>query len=321
MVRGVRPHAVGRRVAAVRRPRGGKTAAGAPLRPIAFDPAPGALAARVRGRLVEAVERRAKRVVLRLSGGLALAIEPRMTGLMLLGAPPTAGHVRLELHLDPGPDGPAEYPVLRFWDRRGLGTVRLYEPGELEVRLGPDKLGPDPLTMTPADWRAALNRTARPVKVALLDQKLAAGVGNLYASEALFHARIPPDRPASALTKKPRSTNPRRRRAPRCWRRRSNTRAARCRTAPTSTPWATPAATGTSTACTSGAASPARGAARRSCAPCRPSGAHSTAWPVSGESGGRGPVRECEAGARAKFSASLAACGFAAPNSSEALRK
>ena len=157
------------------------------------------MAARVRGKVVEAVERRAKRVVLRLEGGRAFAVEPRMTGLMALGDPPTAGHVRLVWRLGPPAESEQQYDALRFWDRRGLGTVTLYEPGELEERLSPAKLGPDPLTMTPADWRAALAKTARPVKVALLDQKLAAGIGNLYASEVLFHAGILPDRPANAL--------------------------------------------------------------------------------------------------------------------------
>ena len=207
MVRGVRPHVVGRTLLGVRQPRGGKNAAGEPLKPIALTPGLSTLAARVRGRVIEAVERRAKRVVLRLEGGRAFAVEPRMTGLMLLGPPPTADHVRLEWRLGPAPDdgnadgnnGPSAYGTLRFWDRRGLGTVRLYEPGELEVHLGPDKLGPDPLTMTAADWKAALAKTARPIKVALLDQKIAAGIGNLYASEALFAARVAPDRPASGL--------------------------------------------------------------------------------------------------------------------------
>ena len=166
------------------------------------------MAARVRGRVIEAVERRAKRVVLHLSGGRSFAVEPRMTGLMLLGDPPTRDHVRLEWTLggdardlsSSGEAGP--YDRLRFWDRRGLGTVTLYEPGELDRVLTPARLGPDPLRMTPADWRTALAKTGRAVKVALLDQRLAAGIGNLYASEILFHARIRPDRPADRLKKK-----------------------------------------------------------------------------------------------------------------------
>ena len=200
MVRGVRPHVVGRTIAGLTVPRGGKTAAGAPLRPISLEPGLSSMAARVRGRVIEAVERRAKRVVLRLAGGRAFAVEPRMTGLMVLGEPPTTGHVRLVWELGP-PAAPGQrFDALRFWDRRGLGTVTLYEPGELEERLSPAKLGPDPLAMTPADWRAALSKTARPVKVALLDQKLAAGIGNLYASEVLFHARVLPHRPANSLS-------------------------------------------------------------------------------------------------------------------------
>ncbi|MEM9701797.1 MAG: DNA-formamidopyrimidine glycosylase family protein, partial [Planctomycetota bacterium] len=193
----------------VKQPKGGVNAAGEPLRPISLIPALPSLAARVRGKVIEAVERRAKRVVLRFAGGRALAIEPRMTGLMLLGDPPTRAHVRLELTLGPPADAAGAsdgFSTLRFWDRRGLGTVRLYEPGELETQLGPHKLGPDPLALSQPEWTAtlstALSRTARPVKVALLDQKVAAGIGNLYASEALFHAGIAPDRPGNALKKK-----------------------------------------------------------------------------------------------------------------------
>ena len=199
MVRGVRPHVAGRTVEELVAPAGGVTAAGVPLRPIPLTPALPAMAERVRGRVVEAVERRAKRVVLRLSGDHAVAVEPRMTGLMVLGEPPTAGHVRLVWRLGPPAASEQEFGDLKFWDRRGLGTVRLYGPGELEEHLSPAKLGPDPLTMTPGQWRAALAKTGRPVKVALLDQKLAAGIGNLYASEVLFHARVLPDRPANAL--------------------------------------------------------------------------------------------------------------------------
>ena len=201
MVRGVRPHVVGRTVEALTAPRGGVTAAGAPLRPIRLEPALSSMAARVRGKVVEVVERRAKRVVLRLAGGRAFAIEPRMTGLMVLGEPPTAGHVRLIWELGPPAAPEQRFDALQFWDRRGLGTVTLYEPGALEERLSPAKLGPDPLAMTPADWRAALAKTARPVKVALLDQKLAAGIGNLYASEVLHVARVLPHRPANELKK------------------------------------------------------------------------------------------------------------------------
>ena len=201
MVRGVRPHAVGRELTALVVPPPGLSAAGVPLKPIRLTPGADAMAERVRGKLVESVERRAKRVVLHLSGGWAFAVEPRMTGLMVLDQAPTEGHVRLEWHLGPAPGAtPSPHDRLRFWDRRGLGTVRLYGPGEIDTHLTPAYLGPDPLTMPPAAWLAALAKTTRPVKVALLDQKLAAGIGNLYASEILWHARVPPTRPADELT-------------------------------------------------------------------------------------------------------------------------
>jgi formamidopyrimidine-DNA glycosylase len=82
-----------------------------------------------------------------------------------------------------------------------LGVVRLCAAEELAQRLGGDSLGQDALLLTESDWKAACQRTARPIKVALLDQKLVAGIGNLYASEILHQAGISPLRPACSLTR------------------------------------------------------------------------------------------------------------------------
>ena len=189
MVRGIRPHVAGRRIEAVRRPR-------CTCRPIALRPDWRKLQARCRGRVIESVDRLAKRVLLRLDSGDVLAIEPRMTGLMLLSDPPDRGHLRLELQLH----GAGEHRSLWFWDRRGLGTVTLYTADEFRERLASGRIGPDALQLSRAQWRAALSRTSRPIKVALLDQKLIAGIGNLYASEILHQARIHPARPAASLS-------------------------------------------------------------------------------------------------------------------------
>jgi formamidopyrimidine-DNA glycosylase len=81
-----------------------------------------------------------------------------------------------------------------------LGTVRLYASPEWERMSAGGRLGPDALTLTPADWAALCRKTRRAVKVALLDQKLVAGIGNLYASEILHVAAIHPTRPAESLT-------------------------------------------------------------------------------------------------------------------------
>lgn len=179
----------GRRIVAVEFPR-------SRVRPIAVAPRPGLLAARVAGRTIAAVHRRGKRVVLELAppsadgaDALWLAIEPRMTGLMLLADPPTAEHVRMVVRLAPRRGGPGHFA---FWDRRGLGTVRLLDARGLEAACGARKLGPDGLAITGADLAAALGRSRRAVKVALLDQRAVAGIGNIYAAEILFRAGIDP---------------------------------------------------------------------------------------------------------------------------------
>lgn len=186
MVQGIRPAVEGRNIAAVRRCR-------CACRPLSITPGLPQVARRVKGQTVTRVRRLAKRVVMDLSSGESLVIEPRMTGLMLLADPPNREHLRLEWRFaDRGGS-------LWFWDRRGLGTVRLYRRGELEERLGAGLLGPDALELDKAGWRERLARTSRPIKVALLDQKLVAGIGNLYASEILHQARVHPARPADSL--------------------------------------------------------------------------------------------------------------------------
>lgn len=189
MVRGIRPHVEGRKLAAFKKCR-------CACKPLDVRPGVARIRQRIVGRTVTKVSRLAKRIVMQLDGGNALVIEPRMTGLMLLADPPDRGHLRLEWQFVTG-KGSSE--SLYFWDRRGLGTVRLYTQAELSEELGPAKLGPDALTMTARDWRERCARTSRPIKVALLDQKLTAGIGNLYASEILHLAKIHPAHAADEL--------------------------------------------------------------------------------------------------------------------------
>jgi formamidopyrimidine-DNA glycosylase len=119
-----------------------------------------------------------------------MVIEPRMTGLMLVADPPSAEHVRLELALG-APRGAAVTRLL-FWDQRGLGTIRLLDAGGLERACGTAKLGPDGLVVTGEDLAARLGCSRRAVKVALLDQRAVAGIGNIYAAEILHRAGIDP---------------------------------------------------------------------------------------------------------------------------------
>ena len=91
---------------------------------------------------------------------------------------------------------PAE---LLFWDQRGLGVARLVSPAEFTRLYGPDRLGPDALKISAAVLQSRLEGSRRAIKVALLDQRAVAGIGNLYASEILHRAGIHPALPCRRL--------------------------------------------------------------------------------------------------------------------------
>lgn len=164
------------------------------LRPMTIEPSPPKLRARMRGARVTEVARTGKRVVIVLDTADRLVFEPRMTGLVLLCDPPTEEHVRLRVRLEGAPCG-----ELIIWDRRGLGTVRLLDPAAFAAACGPPRIGPDALGVPFETFRARLEGRRRPIKVALLDQAALAGVGNIYAAEALHRARIHPARACDAI--------------------------------------------------------------------------------------------------------------------------
>jgi formamidopyrimidine-DNA glycosylase len=150
------------------------------------------VAEELEGDRIVAVERRGKYLVLRLESGLALLVHLRMTGGFHWQ--PTT-HERAVLQLDDG-------TRLVYRDVRRFGTWLVLEDAELEPYLaaknGPEPLGP----RFTAEWLAAqLARRRAPVKAVLLDQRVVAGLGNIYADEALWRARINPLRPASELTR------------------------------------------------------------------------------------------------------------------------
>jgi len=169
------------------------------VRPISMQPATGPMQRRLAGRMLAAVHRFGKRVAIELdqrerAGREWLVIEPRMTGLLLVADPPTQAHLRMELGLES-----RQHPRLLFWDRRGLGTIRLLDERGLANACGPDRLGPDGLEVTGHELRERLGRSRRAVKVALLDQQAVAGIGNIYAAEILFAAGIDPRVPCRRL--------------------------------------------------------------------------------------------------------------------------
>jgi formamidopyrimidine-DNA glycosylase len=172
----------------------GAVALPCPRKPIRLEPVAETLAQEIRGRKIVAIDRLGKRVVVRLSGERSLVFEPRMTGLVLVADPPSQEHLRFRLDLSGGP-----VKSVYYWDRRGLGSVRLVSDEQLAAELIGNKLGPDALAITAAELQARLGASQRAIKVALLDQKAVAGVGNLYASEILHLARIHPGKACRRL--------------------------------------------------------------------------------------------------------------------------
>lgn len=165
------------------------------LRPICIQPSFEALRQESIGRQVIEVDRIGKRVVLRLDGGSGIVFEPRMTGLLLVDDAPDQSHLRLRVDLRG-----SRIKQFWFWDRRGLGVVRMLNAQALEEKLGAHVIGPDALACSAEEWQRRLGKSQRPIKVALLDQKVAAGIGNLYAAEILYLARIHPATLCSELT-------------------------------------------------------------------------------------------------------------------------
>ena len=182
MVRGIREHVEGRRIRQL-------VECPCSCRPITLEPGIDEINSRVQGQEITRVCRRAERIVIDLESDDSFVIEPRMTGLMLLDEPPSLKHLRLEWQFSDESD----YRSVWFWDRRGLGTVRLLTSEERAIILGPDRLGPDALEITETEWRTVCAGTSTAIKVVMLDQKKVAGIGNLYASEILHLSRIDPE--------------------------------------------------------------------------------------------------------------------------------
>lgn len=156
-------------------------------RPISIEPRIDRLNKRVTGKKIASVDRLGKRVVLRMETEDRIIFEPRMTGLVLVSAPPTVEHLRFRLRLKK-----CAHQELLFWDRRGLGKVALLTAQQYADKLSDGSLGPDALEVNREDFAGRFNKSRREIKVALLEQSRIAGVGNLYASEILHLAGVHP---------------------------------------------------------------------------------------------------------------------------------
>lgn len=166
------------------------------------------------GHTVTGARRRAKILTIDFDGDLSLMVHFKLAGQLAVIRPD--GTRSIAGHPVPKPDG--DYPhkathfdlrfddgtVAWFSDIRQFGWYRLMPtehvaPAIEAFDFGPEGTGPD--AITDAQLYAALQRRTIPIKQAILDQSVVAGVGNIYADEALFHARIHPTQPANSLSK------------------------------------------------------------------------------------------------------------------------
>jgi len=152
----------------------------------------------VRGRTILTASRRGKNVIMEVHGGGVIAINLGMTGRVLTFPSPPRGRLRpthpaVRLYFDDG-------SVLVFDDQRRFGTVEFLEADAWVHRSS--NMGPEPLasTFSSRQLHAAMARSRSPVRSWLLDQKRIAGVGNIYAAEALFLAGVHPRRPARSVS-------------------------------------------------------------------------------------------------------------------------
>jgi formamidopyrimidine-DNA glycosylase len=184
VVRDLRPHLTGRRLAAVRASR---KALRRPWQAVWNDA--------VRGRRVQTVRRRGKWIVVDLDQGHHLVFHLGMSGQLTVVEADTAEgtHTHLVFDLDRGK------MQLRFRDPRRFGSAVYCDGGELSAFFDRTDLGPEPFDLKPTDWRRRLSATERCLKAVLLDQRVVAGVGNIYADEALYEARLHPARRADSL--------------------------------------------------------------------------------------------------------------------------
>ena len=155
---------------------------------------------RATGARIDGVGRRGKFLIMPLSRGGdtpsdELVVHLGMTGVLSHCPPPD--HLRVRLELDEGPR-----PTLYFRDVRRFGRFLVVPAGDYRLLPTLAAMGPEPLSadFTVRGFRAALSRSEMPVKTYLLSQRPVAGVGNIYADEALWLARVHPATPAALVS-------------------------------------------------------------------------------------------------------------------------
>jgi len=192
----------------------GRTIVGVELRkPKLFDAAPGLTLEDLQGRKIEKIWRRGKFTIWELSDGLSLVVHLKLAGQMvhldargkelghgghpvpMWGSPLPHKSTHVIFCLDDG-------SVLYLTDIRQFARLHLLPDPEVEHFLKNQKIGVEPLTrrFTARQLQAKLSRRGIPLKTTIMDQSVIGGIGNIYADESLWRARLHPRRPANSLS-------------------------------------------------------------------------------------------------------------------------
>jgi formamidopyrimidine-DNA glycosylase len=173
------PHVIGRRITGVT----------IIDKKLVHKPSAAEFSSRLTSQRITDIERRGKYLIFNLSHGEALIIHLKMSGSLLLKPPER--FTRAIIHLDGGTE-------IYFRDPRKFGAMWLVEDKNTIIgRLGPEALASE---FTPKILAQRLSKRTAPIKALLCDQELVAGIGNMYADEALFQAKIHPLRPGRSLS-------------------------------------------------------------------------------------------------------------------------
>ncbi len=156
------------------------------------------------GRSVLDVTRRGKNILMSVSGDITLWVHLKMTGRFLHTPDhrPRDKHDLVIFRLNRSIKKKNESLEIRFNDYRRFGRLRVFPSRELWQQPGLKELGPEPLDLTAEGFVMLCRRRSRMIKAALLDQSFLAGIGNIYADESLFAARIHPSRLSSSISER-----------------------------------------------------------------------------------------------------------------------
>ena len=169
-----------------------------------FKPSFKVVSSAINNQKIESVSRQAKLLIFNLSSGFSLLFHLKLTGRLLVRKPSDPAdeftHAVFILRIpDLNPSAPGSKRELRFADARKFGFVKLVtDQKEMEDLL--KGFGPEPFKdLTLKSFTKALGTSARPIKIVLLDQQKISGIGNIYANDSLYLAKVHPKKPANKL--------------------------------------------------------------------------------------------------------------------------